>query len=228
MLCLFFFNSCASYLPGHQSSLIDGDQNQLVVSTKIDEQVSTENYTMFYFYFSNPTNEWIDVKKVKLYFKDKNINQKTQIVLGQRLSAWIHSMKFKISVDQWNQSIFLASLGLAGGIMMSTSSNSSHAKVGGGVFLSSTGAQMGISMMNVMNDIERSKMIPENHLYRPFSIPKGLFTKKWILLEIDKELMPNELMFELEFNNGKKSKHMISLKNVGGGLHHKKGIQHIE
>lgn len=61
-----------------------------------------------------------------------------------------------------------------------------------------------------LNKIEVAKVVPESHLLAPFSIPAGLFIRKWIVLYSPKEsAYPRDVKIKLTFEDGKSFDYLI-------------------
>lgn len=78
-------------------------------------------------------------------------------------------------------SISLAGLAIASGGVNQNSIGTLNA----GLALTTGALTIGSAqkLFSKISDIERSKLVPEDHLYTPTSIPPHLVMKKWLLLQ---------------------------------------------
>ena len=215
---LFFLiltTGCASYQPGKYAYIISGDHPlDTPITAKLDKTLTTDHYALIYFNFGNATDHWLRVKKIRLDFNQEEANKKINIVVGKDLSTWAESIKHKVAVDSWNRDILLGPLALIGTISLAASTNSSNPALlyaGVGSLAVFSGISIANDFIDMMDDLGRAKLFPKTHLYTPFSVPAGLYTKRWILLQVKKQSIPDEVFFNVEYLDGKKAKYKIKI-----------------
>lgn len=211
------FTGCASYLEGNDVMHIAGEHPENTPLTGyIDQTYSTKHYTLLQFQFGNDSHVWKRIKNVKLDMKTPK-GKKAQVVLGQDLVDWSDAIAHKVAVDNYNKSIVLgsiASIGALSAIHGSSKGNSSLSKAGISL-LSGTVAVQGVDqLITNLDNIQRAKILPKGHLLSPISIPAGLVVKRWILLKIDRDDVPETINFEITYENNKKALYELKIKNT--------------
>jgi len=214
LIILIISSGCASYQSGNYADIVSGTHpSSTPITGNLDSALTTEHFALINFSFGNMTKEWLRVKKVRLDFRDENLNKKVNVVVGQDLVTWAEAINYKRAIDQWNKQIILGTIALAGNIVANIDKNSPLGHVGATTDAFASGMLAGNIIVDTINDLERAKLFPQTHLYQPFSVPAGLYTNRWILLQIKKEDIPSHVYFDVEYLDGKKAKYSIRIKN---------------
>jgi hypothetical protein len=218
--CLLFvlaLSSCASYQTGGDVMHISGDHPENTPLTGyIDEAYSTESYTLLQFQFGNYTTDWRRIKKISLDMITP-AGKKAQVVLGQDLNDWSDAISHKIAIDDHNKAVLfgaIAATGAALAVSGMSKGNFSQSKAGLALMSGTVAIQSVDQFVTNLDNLQRSQIIPRGHLYSPISIPAGLVVKKWILLKIQKEDIPNKIQFDITYENDKKAKYELKLKDT--------------
>jgi hypothetical protein len=202
ILSIIFLTGCASYQEGNSAYVIKGNHpKNTPITAYIDYDFSTEYYTLLQFSFGNYNPDWQRIERATLDFNNKDLNKKAKFVIGADLTAWAESIKHKRAVDQHNRAVLLGSLAIAGAAVTATGKNSSTQLTGAAIYASSLGAMGFNTFMDSKSDLNRSKLVPPGHLYQSFAIPAGLVTKKWDLLEMKQENIPNDIYLNVTYKN---------------------------
>ena len=205
--------SCASYQPGYLgTSVSTGDEKQevkpsLVVSGEKSSVYSTDYFAFYSLTFTNPTSEWKRIKSATLSFSPDIDNREGVILSGEDLGTWCSAIELKTEIDNYNRELFLGTAALA----------ASAVSVKGGSKLSMNVSLAGASVL-VLNevitkksDLERSELFPANHLYRTFSVPPGLFVRKWAVVRLDRKDQPKEIYVNLTFTDTTTARYKINV-----------------
>ena len=215
ILLLIFNVGCASYQSGEYANIVSGTHPvDIPITGSLDETLSTDHYTVINFNFGNDTKEWLRVKKVRLDLKNEQLNKKVNIVVGNDLSTWAESIKHKVDVDQWNKSVIWGSIALVGvavAVKGGSTGNTDMATAGVGIYSGGLGVLAVNGIIDGLEEMDRAKLFPRTHIYQPFSVPAGLYTKRWVLLKIDRRDIPSEVYFDVEYLDGKKAKYKVSI-----------------
>lgn len=185
LIVTLFLTSCASYTPGSQAKRTKGtSQEQVSVTAKIDSNMSLDDFLFVNFYFSNYGSEWARIKNIEIVsIKD---HPDARVIVGKDLYYWGKSMEHKLAVDAYNRDIMYGSLALLGaGVALAGGSSGSKPTARLGAALA-TGAIVFSEVQNILDNIselERTAIVPENHLFSPFTVPPHLTTNKWILFQ---------------------------------------------
>lgn len=213
LLSLLF--SCASYQPGKYADIVSGDHPaDTPITAEVDKQLTTENYTFINFSFGNLGDDWRRVKSVRIDFNNKDLNKKASLIVGDDLQTWSSAIQHKLAIDRYNRDVFWGSIALVGAtaaIASGRSGNSSGMAAGSLAYTTSLGIMGANSFIDQISDLERASLFPATHLYQPFSIPAGLYSNRWVLLQIKKEDMPRIIYFNVEYLDGKKAYYQIDL-----------------
>ncbi|MFZ4715556.1 MAG: hypothetical protein ACOYL6_17665 [Bacteriovoracaceae bacterium] len=204
LLLSFLLTACASYHNEHTAIMKDGSRiDKLKVSSAADEKLSSEYFQLLNFTFANDQDDWIRIKRVII--SNQTISEDINLVVGDDLVSWANSAKAKLEVDEYNKQMWLG--GVTAALMVAGAA--AGAKAGNPIYLAPAFGALGVMVANdyfsKVSELERSKLLPPDHLYSPFSVAPGLFTKKWILLQGKGKPFPCELPIEVEFVDGKKT-----------------------
>lgn len=209
---------CASYQAGNYAEIISGNHpSDVPITGKLDSTLTTKHYAVINFSFGNGSREWLRIKKVRLDFKNKELNKKVNIVFGQDIITWAEAIRHKVAIDQWNKEVIWGSIALAGAVTAAASGSSSDSNLlyaGAGTYTLASGVLVANGIIDKINDLERAKLFPKTHLYQPFSVPAGLFTNRWVLLQVDRDDIPSEIYFDVEYLNGEKVKYRVRIKST--------------
>ena len=209
--------SCASYQSGSYADIVSGEHpDDTPITGYIDKTYTTNYYTLLQFTFGNGSPDWKRVKTVSLDFGSEELNKKVKVTLGKDLEFWAESIKHKITVDQFNTQVFLGSIAAAGtmvAISGTQNGSSSNLKAGALTYTTSLSIDAANDFSNIKDNVERANILPSGHLYKPFAIPAGLITKRWLLLEIEEEKMPHEIYISVTWKNEKQARYKIQVAN---------------
>ncbi len=195
---------CASYTPGDNARQIKSDSQELVsITSNVDSEMSFKDLVFVNFYFANKSANWARVKNIEIL--DIENHPDARIIVSGDLHAWGKAMEHKIAIDSYNRKILTGAIALAGaGVMIKGANSNSKGTTTTGLVITS-GALVINDVQNLMknvSDLERSSLVPEDHLYSPFTIPPHLVTNKWILFQTTN---PNKLCtidFKVTFIDG--------------------------
>lgn len=216
LFSLMVFNlGCASYQAGNYAEVVSGEHPEKApISGLKDETLSTRNYVMVNFTFGNESDEWLRVKKVRLNFDDQEMNKNINIVVGEDIFTWAESIQHKVEVDQWNRDILLGSFAFVAvaASAAGSGSNSPELQVAGlGLYGASAGIIAANGIIDKVNELERAKLFPRTHLYSSFSVPAGLHSQRWILLQVKDAIVPDHVNFDIEYLDGKRANYRIKI-----------------
>ncbi len=183
--------SCASVDYSNVGAVVNSDNSPttpsysklgLKISAEEDESFASEYFGVINFSFVNNSQDWITIKNIKLDFGNDTINSNINIISGNDILAWKESTMLRNKIDEHNQNVFLGSLALSGALL--STSNNSDVKTAGNTML--LGSITSLSVKEIAEGADRiqySTIFPANHLLNSnFTIPPGLFVKKWIVI----------------------------------------------
>jgi len=216
--CLLLFTSCASYQPGKSASFKTGEKvNGLTITSHVSKDLSNDYFKYINFTFGNEGPDWIRVKQMKLLEPtEKNVGP-LNIVIGQDLATWSESLLYMRSIDRWNRQVLLGSIAAIGtttAVVGMTERNYKITIAGADLAYGTYGIALINNAIDTKKLKEKTKMLPANHIYRPFSVPSEMYSKKWILIKSDSKVFPKVLNFEIEFMDGKKSIYSFNVETT--------------
>jgi hypothetical protein len=151
----------------------------LTISGEELEEVSSPHFGVLAVTFENPTNEWIRIDGINLDFGSDTKNQFIFVPWGEQIVSWELATSQRLAIRHANTENTLSLLAIGGAIASGLGNRSAVGAMGGLVVLGSVGALWGKAMV----DKTTAATFPPAHLFAtPFSVPPGLFAKKWVLL----------------------------------------------
>jgi hypothetical protein len=218
LFALAFLSSCTSVHYNYLSTIVEyeGEKSKLVISSKIDEKLSSDNLGMMYLTFENQGDKYIRISDLKIDFNNIIANNNIYVVQGADLTAWQEGIQLKSLVDNHNRSMVylgLIGLGAAAAIAGSASENDGLTAAGTTVLLA-TASSIEIDNYSAMNDYVMNPVVyPENHLFHStIIVPPGLSARRWILFHSENVPdMPYIYQIYLEYtkHDEKKEKHRV-------------------
>lgn len=191
LICAVFFSAwasgCATVANTHAARPVNADGTSggarstsgLVVSGEELEEVSSPEFGVLAVTFENPTREWLRIDSIALDFGSDVRNQSILIPWGEQLASWELATSQRQAIRAANTSATLSLLAIGGGLAAGLGRRSAVGAVGGLVGLAAVAALWG----RAIDDNATAATFPSKHLLAtPFSVPPGLFAKKWILL----------------------------------------------
>lgn len=128
--------------------------------------------------FENPTTEWRNISDVHLDFGGEELDAYVRYPQGQQLTAWYRANQRRNEIRQQNQGLALAALGASGRALSRTSDTRVGRVLGGAMAIT---ALAGFAARRWGE--EPTPLYPDSHLLSgPFSVPPGLFVKRWVLI----------------------------------------------
>jgi len=211
-LPLFFiwFTGCATVESAHPAHPIGADgrlsknretTSGLAVSGEELEELSSPHFGVLAFTFVNPTSEWLRIDDVNLDFGGEAQNNSIALPWGEEITSWELATSQRNAIRHANTTVLLSGL-MAGGILAaSVGGRSTAGRIGGVVALGAAGGMWA----RAVSDNTAAATFPPAHLFAtPFSVPPGLFAKKWVLLNGPKTLETGCIRsVVLEYNTGK-------------------------
>jgi hypothetical protein len=151
----------------------------LTISGEEMDELSSEHFGVLAVTFENPTNDWVRIESVNLDFGSANRNQSIFVPWGEEIVSWELATAQRNAIRRINTDHALSLLAMGGAIAAGAGRGSAVGAVGGIVALGSVGALWA----RAIDQHTTAATFPPAHLFAtPFSVPPGLFAKKWVLL----------------------------------------------
>jgi len=216
LVLTLLLTSCAHYQPGIKAKHKDGELIKgLTASAEIDDELSNRYFKFLNVTFGNKGPGWIRIKSLKLKNPESEFKGKINIILGEDLNVWSQSMTYVRQIQSHNLSVLtgiIASTAMVAGAVAGSKGNTSGANLGFGVAMGALSVNAVNSIVTDKNNLERGLSFPDGHIYKTFSIPAGLYNKRWILLEFEDANTPKKLTFEIELLDGRKTTYDFPLE----------------
>lgn len=133
--------------------------------------------------FENRTPDWARVERVSLDFPSVPHNDGIFIPWGDDLASWSSATEQRNALRDANTEAALGGLALGGLVAAAVGGRGPAGRVGGVVALTSVTALLASSNQESLSGPQRAEPFGAGHLLNvPFSIPPGLFVRKWIVL----------------------------------------------
>lgn len=179
---MLLLTSCASYSPGQDATIERLTSNEILgLSAKVDDTMTYKDLVFVNFYLFNPTNNWVRVKSAELI--DIEDHPDLRVIVGKDLYYWAKSMEHKVAIDNYNREMLLGSLAIGGAALAISSNNASAARLGTALTVGSVLLSDVENLLEKISTLERASLVPEDHIYSPFSVPPKLVTRKWVLFQ---------------------------------------------
>lgn len=182
-----FLVSCATTMPGNK---INTGNAKVSATVARNDTYSNNQIQLYQFSLKNNTNDWIEFDGA-LLSASKNVS----VLVGDRIGSWVEACSLEKSVSDYNTSLILGSIALAG-VVATGASDSSTSTAGAFV---AAGAFTGLVVKGYQegkNAIEFRNAFPDKHIFKPVVIPPQKVIQRWILVE-----NPMRENFELNLKN---------------------------
>jgi hypothetical protein len=214
VLILSTLVSCASYNPGNYADIKSGEHpKNLPINAKTYDQLSESPFTYVNFTFGNKSADtWYRVKRIRV----TSIGgiKGARLVVGPDLKFWAQGMERKTKIDAHNRAMVFGAI--QGALLVGAAASGASGKHD--LALGLVGGSMAYTSIEAFNQAfneadmkELDALVPEGHLYRPFSIPRNLFITRWAVFETPGKKKAEYIEFEVEYLSGKKVSYKVNI-----------------
>jgi hypothetical protein len=226
VLSLVLLLSCASIQDEYMASVIDEqgrvlEQGRtsagLVISAQEVPRLASSHFGMVEVTFQNASSEWRRIDRLQLDF-GAQVRETGGVSLPEQeqLAAWYLATLQRNDVRETNDAAALAGLYLLGETVSAIGAVTHENKmVAGGEALAGTAeAIAGVrEYQDQIEHAERVRALPSTYLLSlPFSIPPGLFAKKWVVLNTQGRRTPCVRATVLEYELQDRSRERVLLR----------------
>ncbi len=206
--------SCASYNPGNYADIKGGEHPQnLPINAKVYDQLSESPFTYVNFTFGNKSADtWYRVKRIRV----TSIGgiKGARLVVGPDLKFWAQGMERKTKIDAHNRAMVFGAI--QGALLVGAAASGASGKTDLAVGMAA--GSMAYTSIEAFNQAfnkadmkELNALVPEGHLYRPFSIPRNLYITRWAVFETPAKKKAKYIEFEVEYLSGKKASYKVNI-----------------
>lgn len=168
------------------------------ISSYIDNHFDSEQFRVVWIQFKNESDKWVRVESAKLL--RLNDHAVTAIPLGTDLKAWRESFIKNEAVQTYHEDLaFFAALSV--GILGIVSADRAVVGVSDGILASAGVSTAAWKIETEKNLALGGKLKIEKHLYKSFSIPPGMLVRRWMLVQVPKEVKLHDMAFTMNYEN---------------------------
>lgn len=191
-----------------------GTSSGLVVTGEELKPYASELFGLVEVTFENASTEWIRIQRLRLNF-GSTVDQDVFLPEGEDIDAWYSATSRRNDIRDTNEATALGALLFASTVVAVAggASGSSEAAVAGTATALGTATVAGLDAQAERIDrAEHGSPRPGGHLLTvPFSVPPGLFTKKWVLLNTRRRDTPCVTTMLIDYDVGGGRRERVSL-----------------
>lgn len=175
LLGLLLLTGCASTMPGYK---VKSNHKTITATFEENFDFATDRMHLLQFSIMNKTDKWVEITGANI-----NSTSQIEVIVGDRLSAWIEACTLEKQVSDYNLNMILGSVALTGAVVAGSSSHQKTSATGAALALGSISVMAANEIMNSKDKAELVNGLPEKHIFRPFIIPPHKVIQRWILIE---------------------------------------------
>ncbi|HXH31532.1 MAG TPA: hypothetical protein VNJ01_12010 [Bacteriovoracaceae bacterium] len=199
LLCVLA--SCASTMPGNDA---ESTSRSISASVSINQDLSEDNFKMFQVSIKNNTNKWIEIDSAT--FETLPVSE-VDVLVGEKMSSWFEAKNLEKRVSDYNTSLVLGSVALAGAAVAVGSGHPQTSAVGAIALGGAVTASAARDLMESKNRAQFQSLFPATHIFHPFTIPPHKVVQRWILVEFKSDSEGKKC--EIELTDGDKNQHSL-------------------
>jgi hypothetical protein len=209
--------SCASVHPGNLGVPVPGASGggpSLSVSAQLVDELSDVHYAFVSVTIENKSDTIIRVHDGQVSL-DAAGAKVPNVLVGRDLLAWIEGAKAREKLQKENSRTlnqFLVLGGLATSLVGVGTNNTTVGAVGSGALAAGSIRSFADSERDHRSQAEVAERFPGTHLSASYSIPAGLFLRKWIVFAKSSGETPRGLFIHLTLEDRSEEKHAVALQ----------------
>lgn len=204
-----FLFSCASTHPGEQGKSIAGKKLPLAISAENIDNPNGEAFQLIEVTVENTSDDWLRISDAKAVISNP-AESKLSVVMGKDLQSWAEAMEVRLKKDEYNRKLLQVGL-MGAGAIASGGKNDTVSAIGAVTLIGTAAWAVSDVIKHSYNLATQSEKAPENHLYRPFSVPGKMFQRRWILFNKPSKTVIKNLVLEFETAEGEKGTYEINI-----------------
>ena len=214
LLCpfLIFSVSCASIHPGRMAVPEDESKKPgLKISANLVGAYSDKAHQFIDFTFENKETHWERIKSIDFSYGEENAVV-YNVIVGDDLVTWANAMTQKKSLEDYNEAMALGGILLAGAVLTLGGKSQETRNMGMLAYGAGTAASLSYSIREDLRDQEASKLVPKTHLLNSFSVPAGLFVRRWILVNVPGDRWADYAYLTVNTVDGESTKYKVYIE----------------
>ena len=210
-----FASACASVHPGSRLQHLEGPRLPLEMSVNQEGDYASTYFRYLNLTFENTSPDWVNIARVELEIPDPALAAQVHLPTGEQLEPWSEATAAQLAISQHNQRVELASIGVAAAIVGAASKDPAVRAAAGvtevGALGGLTVSQISAKLRALDNPNFANLAFPEGHLLRSFSVPPGLFLRRWIVLQVPRGARLTDLFVNVVNMAGQSSRFRVTL-----------------
>jgi hypothetical protein len=206
-LSFLALGACATVHRGNMAEQTSGDKvSELAISALELSDPAKEGFSMVAFNFENKSDQWMRVEYAEVLI-DEDAAKLISVVRGKDLVDWHSAMRSRAEMEQQNREMTQFGLALlgAGLAVGGAASGNRNTAVAGAAIYSASVSWAAADMINSQFMLAQNpKAVPSEYIYTSFSIPPGMFLRKWVLLNKPVGQRVTELPIAVQFVDGRR------------------------
>jgi hypothetical protein len=194
----------------------DAAVSGLRLSSRIVSELTSEHLGFIEITFENQSDRWIWIDRANIRANDASANQNVVIPLGEELVSWQRAAVERAQIRNLDNAPVLALISDKGAAMHVLPKESSVDAAASGVTSIALSALLKDSQARPTFRADVAKTVPATHLLSlPFSIPPGLFARRWIVLDTSRDAaIPclRRMLLEYQVRDGARERSWLRLR----------------
>jgi hypothetical protein len=187
ILCLLVASGCVGIHTGRHAEPVGDNASKLglQISGGDVSELSSKYFKALEFTFENTREDWVYIESVTVDFGTSAVAKRVLIPAGAELGWWAQAAIQKRDIENYNRAQVLGAFSAFGASMALTSRHIATQKLG--LAITAAGLMsLDIAETNAhLRALQGAGVYPERHLLRgPISVPPGLFTKHWLVVQM--------------------------------------------
>ena len=216
ILKVIMASGCAHQIHGTEAELTSKASESLpvVFRASIDEQLSTDRFLVVQMHFQNNQEEWMRVREVEIVPSSEEEARGVHIILGQDLKAWARGTEERIAIESHKFHAVTAAIlvaAMAAAVLTAKNGDLNASKNLLYVGLGASAVGSGKQLYDRVRALNRGGMIPENHILASFSVPPGMISRHWVVLEKPPKMELKNLSLKLTSLEGEATSYKVAL-----------------
>jgi hypothetical protein len=205
--------------PGTRLKQVEGPASPLQMSVREEGDYASTYFRFFNVTFENTSAEWLNVARVELEVPDPALAAQIRVPSGEQLQPWSEATAAQLAIKQHNEQVVLASIAVVAAISGAASKREA-VKASGLTELAALGgltiSEINARLRELDNPNFANLAFPEGHLLHAFSVPPGLFLRRWIVLQIPRGARIPDLFVKVVDSAGRGSRFSAALIEPAG------------
>lgn len=202
LLLVSLLGACVSTHPGKFGEPENSEsESDLLVSAEVVDLYSDKAHRFLSFTFESKGTEWIRIESVDFEYSDKP-DVRYNVIVGKDLLTWADAFRRRKARKDHNRGVILGLIIGAGALLAASSDDESVEAAGTTVAVAGASAGLLQALAEDLQKKEAADAVPDTHLHSPFTVPAGMFVRKWILVNVPDRDPPSAIKIKVNRTDG--------------------------